>query len=175
MNPETRIPTPEELAKSVELGEELPERHAYVLTTAFKTTPSVLLQSAVERLVGHSIELVRQSALDALVESKSPKPEYLELAAGLMERDKDSGTRAFAALAVASLSKRFNSRGALTRLAQVVRNEREDQHVRLNAYWSILSILGVPVSERPRVTDEKWDPETGVDLALLESIEQTKD
>lgn len=160
------------LTRRLAAGEELPEREAYLIVRAFRGGPNEGLQSAVERLVDHPIELVRQSALDALVNGATAGEGHMVLARRLLKDDPDSGTRAYAALAAATLAEKLHSRTPLADLISVLRNPDESQEVRLAAYAAILSIAGRRVANMPRIGDATWDPEQDVDWDLIQVLSE---
>jgi HEAT repeat protein len=168
-------PKAQRLARKVLKGETIAERDAYLLIKAAKDDGERDLQLALERLLDHPVELVRQSALDAIVYGERGGKEHLSKALEMLRSDSDAGTRAYAAVAVAALSRRYGSQEAVPALIQALRDSDEHNKVRLEAYNSLLSITGAPTSEISRADPEAWDPERDVDWDWIRYLENRDD
>jgi len=159
------------LAQDVLNGVTLPERDAYRLIKAARDDKGGGLQPVVARLLDHPIELVRQSALDAIVYGDRAEERHLSKAIQMLRFDSDAGTRAYAAVAVAALSRRYGSQEAVPALIEVLRDAEEHTKVRLETYTSLLSIAGAPASKMPHGKTEAWDPDRDIDWDWVRSLE----
>lgn len=124
--------------------------------------------SIVEQLaLGHEDPIVRTSALSTLLFYMS-KPEYIQLALEILQKDPDDDPRSTAAAGLGYFAEAFGATAIVPILIAKAKNDAEATLVRKSAYDALLEIKG-----KPRLSPTKrWIPEEDIDWKFIEALEK---
>lgn len=128
----------------------------------------------VERLLTNPEPEIRKTALKVLT-SYWYLDDYWETARDFLEHDPDADCRAEGAFALEELKRDSGDRKTLVLLANVVKNEQEDEYIRTRAYQAMRSIAHFNIEEHRRWMGEGFTFEKDVNWAFVDAcLEQGK-